>query len=229
MNPSLFAPLPRRKRGLIFTLSGSLLFHGSLIGVAALWPTHSAVEKSTVTVVDFGEPEPPGEHLPPAIPPSDPEAPPPVLKIVEPADNPPPVVEPGVDDMSLATPALRVAASRVPLHPATAAAPSIARGQKRGVSTNRAAVGIPGLGVPGAGMRWVTPKPAYPASLRLAHVQGNGSVRITTDDSGRVVNAAIVQSTGNELLDDNTCRAARSGWSGPPNSSISVPVTYQLQ
>ncbi len=226
---SLFEPSPRRKRGLILTLSGSLLFHGSLIGVAALWPTHPVAEKSTVTVVDFGEPEPPGDLLPPAMPPNEPEAPPPLLKIVEPVDdNPPPPVEPGADEMSLATPAPRVAASRTPSRPAASAAPLTVQAQ-RGVSTNRPAVGTPGTGLSRAGGRWMTPRPAYPAPLRLAHVQGSGTVRITTDASGRVVNAAIVQSTGNALLDDHASRAAKNAWSGPPNATTAVPVTYRLQ
>ncbi len=220
---------PRRKRGLILTLSGSLLFHGSLIGVAALWTTHPVAPISTVTQVDLVDPEPPGELLPPAIPPSEPEAPPPVLKMAEPVDNPPPVFEPGADDMSLATPAPHPVVSRTPSHPMTASTGPRTVLAPGHVSTSGPAGGNSGSGLPGAGTRWNKPKPAYPAPARLAHIQGNGSVRVTTDASGRVVNAAMVQSTGNPLLDDTTCRAARSGWSGPPNSSLTVPVTYQLQ
>ena len=52
---------------------------------------------------------------------------------------------------------------------------------------------------------------------------------MTTDGSGRVVSAIVVQSTGNALLDDNTCRCRAQLWSGPPNSTLSVPITYQMQ
>ncbi len=63
----------------------------------------------------------------------------------------------------------------------------------------------------------------------MARVQGNGTVRVTTDAAGRVVSASVVKSTGNSRLDENTCQAAKSEWSGPPNSTISVPISYQLQ
>ena len=78
-------------------------------------------------------------------------------------------------------------------------------------------------------MRWNVPKPVYPPALRLAHVQGSGSVRVTTDGSGRVVAAVIVRSTGSTVLDDQTCQTAKLRWSGPPDATTTVPITYQLQ
>ena len=64
---------------------------------------------------------------------------------------------------------------------------------------------------------------------RSSRITGSGSVRITTDGSGRVVSATVVQSTGNALLDTNTSSYARTAWSGPPNASTTVPITYQLR
>ena len=108
--------------------------------------------------------------------------------------------------------------------PSTAAASAAPHGQP----------GLPG-GTPGGsaaarvGGPWRTPQPPYPYAMRAARVQGSGSVRITTDGSGRVVNASVTQSTGNALLDANTAQFARTNWSGPPNASITVPITYQMR
>lgn len=230
MNPyASFAPSPRRKRGLILTLAGSLLFHGSLIGVAAFWPTSPAPPVPGPTQIDFVAcPEDPTPPLPPSVLPEQPDPVAPVLNAPEPVDNPPPVVEPDADSMTLATP-IPTPTTRTPSHPASVprANTTVAPGSlPAGASAtgNHAASGHAGQ----TAARWNLPKPVYPPSLRLAHVQGNGSVRVTTDGSGRVVSATIVQSTGNALLDDHTCRAARSDWSGPPNAAISVPITYHL-
>ena len=231
---SLFAPPPRRKRGLVLTLAGSLLFHGSLIGLAALWPTRPAPLPVGPTEVGFYDPQPPGESLTlPAVSPSEPEPVQPELKVAAPVEPPPQPEEPDNDEMSLSTPVPRPAARPVshPAFPTSAVRPTRAQAGPPTVngSTGRAA-GTPSVGHPGGGSSlWNTPKPAYPAPFRLARVQGSGSVRVTTNEAGRVVSATIVQSTGNAQLDDHTCRAAKSNWSGPPNSTISVPITYRLQ
>ena len=226
MKDSLFAPSPNRKRGLILTLAGSLLFHGSLIGVAALWPTRPVAPPLKITEIGLVDPEPPGPQLPPSSQPSEPDPAPPVAKVSEPTDDQPPIVETDPNDLTLSTPVPR-AATRAPSRPSSATSQ---------VRTTHAPgnlpVGGPTSGVsgsPGAGVRWNKPKPVYPPSLRAAHIQGSGSIRVTTDASGHVVSAVITQSTGNALLDDNTCRAAKRDWSGPPNSALSVPVTYRLQ
>ena len=233
MNNSLFAPSPRRKRGLTLTLSGSLLFHGSLVGIAAFWPTHPTEKPPVITIIGIGDlPVSGNEPLPAAPPPpSEPDPAPPVLKASEPVDNLPPTFEPGADDMTLATPVPHPA-MRTPAHPTSASATTRATRRQSSVSVSGPAngpAGSPGSDRPGLGMRWNTPEPPYPAALRLARVRGNGVVRVTTDGSGRVIGTAIVRSTGNALLDDNTCRAARNDWSGPPNATVQVPITYQLQ
>ena len=75
---------------------------------------------------------------------------------------------------------------------------------------------------------WHHSRPPYPAQARMAHIEGSGSVKVTTDASGHVVSAEIVQSVGNGLLDSNTKQYALANWSGPPNSSTVVPITYRL-
>ena len=228
---SLFAPAPRRKRGLILMVAGSLLFHGSLIGVAALWPVHPK-EPAPYITTDLGdEPVPAADPQTPAAPPSEAEPEAPVLKAVEPVEDQPPVVEPSIDDMSQATPTPRPAA-RAASRPNPALSTLHTVRTPGSLSTGGPAsgtAGIAGAGHPGSGVRWNVPRPAYPAALRLAHVQGSGKVRVTTDGAGRVVDAVIVQSTGSFVLDDQTCRTAKLQWSGPANATTTVPITYQLQ
>lgn len=222
---SLFAPPPRRKLGLILTLSGSLLFHGSLVGVAALWPTHqTALEPLPPVDLEPGLPNDPQLPETPAPTGSEPEAP--VMSAVEPTAEQPPVVEPDTDDMTVATPTPRPAVIRT-----TAPRPGMAT-VKANTSTSRVEsnglVGS-GAGAGHTGVRWSVPRPAYPSALRLAHVQGSGSVRVTTNASGQVVSAVIVQSTGSLALDEQTCQTAKTRWSGPPNAATTVPITYQLR
>ncbi len=223
---SLFAPAPRRKRGLILTLSGSLLFHGSLVGVAAFWTTHPTVGKPVITVIS-DDPLLPADLQLPAAPPSEPQPEAPVLTAMEPSDNPPPLIEPGAEDMTLAIATPRPAVRSMSSHPTSASAAPRASQAASGVSTGGLANANPGAGRPG--VRWNVPKPIYPPALRLAHVQGSGSVRVTTDGSGRVVSASMEHSTGSAVLDDQTCQTAKLQWSGPPNSTTTVPITYQLQ
>ena len=228
MQNSLFTPAPRRNGRLVLTLTGSLLFHGSLIGVAAFWPVHPVpAPPPVISVIGDQDGDLPKEPLAP-VDPLPPESDPvqPELKVADPADAPP-VVEPDADNMTVSTP---VPPSKP--HTATRTVPTSVTPRTAQVSGNLSGVGSPS-GATGSGatsgVRWNKPKPVYPAALRLARVQGSGVVRVTTDGSGRVVNAIIVQSTGNAVLDDNTCRSARNFWSGPPNSTLSVPITYQLQ
>ncbi len=87
-------------------------------------------------------------------------------------------------------------------------------------------------GTPGGskiGLGWKTPKPIYPYQARASHVQGSGSVRVSTNASGDVISAVISQSVGSGILDANTVAFARSNWHGPPNSTTTVPITYKLQ
>lgn len=231
MHTSLFAPAPQRKARLILTLAGSLLFHGSLIGVAALWRTSPVADPvHGPTEVSLVEPLPPGETPPlAAAPPSEPEVAQPVFKVSEPLAEPPPTDEPSLEDMKLATPPPARSAARTATRPASTSAQTRAVSVPGSVAAS-GATGNPGTGRPGAaGGRWTTPEPPYPAALRLARVHGNGSVRVTTDGMGRVVSATMAQSTGNALLDDHTCRTAKTLWSGPPNSTVLIPITYRLQ
>ncbi len=165
MNTSQFAPAPRRKGRLVLTLAGSLLFHGSLIGVAALWPTHPVISTPMITVIDD---PPPGVSedkpaLPPEMLPTEPDPVQPEFKLTEPTDDPPPATDPSIDEMSLSTPV-------PPSVPRTAARPATVAATTRPVhaSGTLTTTGSPATGgtagSAGSGVRWNKPKPAYPAA-----------------------------------------------------------------
>lgn len=219
------APAPRNCRAAL-TVAGSVGLHGAIIAVAALWPMRSTAPAKevppTAIFIDepAGDPEPPTleNQLVPAAVPSDP----PPVAADAPVDPPPTPEEPS---MELAVPprpvvktAEKKARSARPVPPGVSAR-----------NTQPAAATVSGAGRPGAVGRWHTPQPLYPYALRAARIAGSGSVRVTTDGSGRVMSASVVQSTGNSLLDENTCVFARHSWTGPPNAAVTVPITYQMR
>ena len=227
------APAPRASRTL-YTIVGSVLLHGSVIAVAALWPVRYAPSAPPPLVTDF-QPAPPESsiQLPPSSPevstatPDDAETLPPLVDTS--TNTPPPSEEPEMTNPAPPKPPSKTVVSKT--RPLRATAAVSAPGQPGTANTGaRNAVGtVDGTGHPGVTGRWNTPQPPYPYAMRAARVQGNGSVRITTDGAGRVVSVSVVQSTGNAVLDANTSQFARSNWSGPPNASVTVPITYQMR
>ena len=229
----LTAP-PLRTSRTVYTIVGSVLLHGSVIAVAALWPVHHAPSElpPQVTIID---PEPPGEtvQLPPSSPEVNTDMPDDAsgLVLVNDTSNdiPPPPEEPSMTEPAPPKPPSKIVVNktrspRVTVPVGTPGQPGTANLGARN------AVGMAaGTGRPGVVGRWNTPQPPYPYAMRAARVQGNGSVRITTDGSGRVVSVGVAQSTGNAVLDANTSQFARANWSGPPNASVTVPITYQLR
>jgi outer membrane biosynthesis protein TonB len=74
---------------------------------------------------------------------------------------------------------------------------------------------------------WRTPKPPYPRAALVAHIQGEGEVRIATDAAGNVKEVAVTRSVA-PILDANTRSFALANWKGPPNSTRTVPVIYRI-
>jgi TonB family protein len=76
-----------------------------------------------------------------------------------------------------------------------------------------------------------TEAPAYPEVAKRWHVQGAGLYRITVDPStGRVVNVAIVKSTGFGVLDASAMRALRA-WRWRPGTKlrqVNIPIRFTL-
>ncbi|HZJ15661.1 MAG TPA: energy transducer TonB [Chthoniobacteraceae bacterium] len=78
------------------------------------------------------------------------------------------------------------------------------------------------------GPGWRTVRPPYPAKAMAARAQGKGVFRISTNRDGRVEKVEIIEKI-HPLLDGYTAGFARAHWTGPPNTTRDVPVSYQLK
>ncbi len=226
------APSPRTSRTL-YTIVGSVLLHGSVIAVAALWPVRYAPPAPPPLVTDF-VPAPPGDPI--QLPPSSPD-----VNTTTPDDDaasdapgryvhqyPAPLRGAGHDNPTPPKPPSKTVVSRTrPLHAGGGwSARSAGHGKHRRAECHRRR---DRHGPPRRGGPMEHAAAAISVRVRAARVQGNGSVRITTDGSGHVVSVSVVRSTGNAVLDANTSQFARSNWSGPPNATVTVPITYQMR
>lgn len=81
-----------------------------------------------------------------------------------------------------------------------------------------------------------SPQPAYPDLARKRGQEGVVSIRCHIDPSGKVINAAIAQSSGFRLLDEAALKSLRQ-WKfvpalkdgAPVAGSLVVPVRFQLR
>jgi TonB family protein len=89
-----------------------------------------------------------------------------------------------------------------------------------------ATTGTPGGQKVGA-TGWITPRGPYPDAAARAHIQGTLLIRVSTDASGRIVEAVVTR-PADPLLDAAARTMARSIWKGPPNSSKTVTVIYKM-
>lgn len=74
------------------------------------------------------------------------------------------------------------------------------------------------------------PKPEYPYEARRQRISGNGIVAVEVDyETGLVKTATMKKSTGSELLDDATLRAARR-WRFQPAAvkRLEIPVSFAI-
>jgi Gram-negative bacterial TonB protein C-terminal len=78
------------------------------------------------------------------------------------------------------------------------------------------------------GPGWRMPRPPYPAKAIAAHAEGKGVIRISTNRDGRVEKVEIIKKI-HPLLDEHTSAFALAHWTGPPNTTRDVPVTYALK
>jgi protein TonB len=227
---------PYRRWRIILAVAGAVLIHASVVGIGAIWPVRRTPSARDVIgnldpfkgAEDFlGESAPAAPSVPiaapdvsvVAVPPDDAVATEPLLPDPELAESPTPAPSP-VRDLKPG----RARSSRT--RPA-ANAPSlkaVSQGAARGGSATGANASSPRRGING----WRTPKPPYPYEARAARFQGSGRILVSTDDSGAVTSATIQQSVGSAILDSNTVSFARGNWHGPPNSSTTVAITYQL-
>ena len=75
---------------------------------------------------------------------------------------------------------------------------------------------------------WSTPKPVYPFQARRQHLQGSGGVRVTTNSIGRVISAEMQPGIA-PMLDAAAVSHALLAWSGPPNCTRVVQITFVLE
>ncbi len=206
--PSLFRRRPIRRGWLVLMLMGSLLVHGALVGLGHyFWQPISQPLEIPTTDVD----------LAPQL--GDPD----VRELVVPMDAPTPP-----PDMPTPPPKPKTEVKKYAFTPAPANAkrgPVAVAGVVGGNPNGTKATGVPG----GAKVGWFIPKPPYPAQARAAHIQGDTTVSITTDGSGRVASVEVTKSAGNAILDFNTKSYVRDNWKGPPNSTKSTTFSYVMQ
>jgi protein TonB len=72
------------------------------------------------------------------------------------------------------------------------------------------------------------PLPKYPYAMSTRGIGGRGIVEVSIDvKTGQVTNARMVQSTGQELLDEATLKAFRQ-WRFKPGtvSKVRIPIAF---
>ena len=238
MPDSLFTPRPARRGRVTLTLVGSLLFHGGLVGVAALWPqsVSSKTDVPTIEILDPGMEETPGEKVPmmqvvePSTPTLEDQVTPPVEvnPVVETVPTPSEEVDMATPEM---TPPRKQSTNKLTARAASTAVPAGVRHGAENISGQPD--GVPGVspvsGAKVAAAGWVTPRPAYPRVATLARPTGTTRVRCTTNALGEVVSVTVVASAGSSVLDNYTTSFVRTHWKGPPNASREVEFLYQLK
>ena len=227
---SLFARhVPKRGR-IAVMLVGSLVIHGGLVGIGALF-RQPQPDKVDVSWVPPGDGDPTAPSLPPEIAPPVDANPEPTAtpNVIEPDVYAPPVP---ADVQNFAEPPDPTPRQRHATTKPTAAVR--ANNAIRSTSTSA----VPGSGtasVPGGNLAsgttaapWVMPHPPYPASLHSASAV-SVTVRITTDAAGRIADVVVARSTGNAALDMYTISRVRGTWHGPANASRTTEFVYQLR
>ena len=74
-------------------------------------------------------------------------------------------------------------------------------------------------------------RPPYPAQARVSGAQGNGVLKVSFDESGKVLSAEMAPSTGSKILDSNTVNYVRARWrsSGGEKVTTTIPFAYHLR
>lgn len=226
---SLFARQAPKRQGVLLMVAGSLVFHGGLVGIGALFvpaPSKEPVVVDWIPMDEGGNPTPVSVVEPPqqievnTEPTATPD-------VAEPTADTPPLV----DDPVFAEPFTPAPHQRVVVRTAAAPRNSMSRpfSQVPGVVVSTAS-NAPGMGlgssIPSA---WTMPHPPYPSRLHGAPATGVTTVRITTDAAGRITDVVIVQSAGNPVLDAHTVSYVRANWRGPANASRTTQFVYQLR
>ena len=225
---SLFArPHPKRGR-VVLMLGASLLLHGGIVGIGALWTQPDPAPHSVDIDLGFDTPssgvpvevkidQPPSSDTPEptTTPPTDTKADPTPPEDTDAPDFAPPRAQtppPQRSVSSRAAPAVHSTGASSTSH------------SLPGQQTN----GAPGGAPAGIVQPWVMPHPPFLQAAHLSSIAAT-TVRITTDAAGRVSSAILVKSTGNPVLDNHTVNYVRANWHGPANASRTTEFVYQLK
>lgn len=229
---SLFVRQAPKKGRVGLMLAASLLFHGGIVGIAALWlqpdPEEHTVIIGELIPVEEGKPAP---WSPPATPEVSeiPDATTPTPPDAESIPTPPVLTQdPEMEETVKPTPVPRRSLSVRPAMPTRVTGPQTTSHS----TTNQPGSGVPGnanAGPAGAVGVWSMPHPPYPPGLLASHATGATTVQITTDASGRVSNVVILKSAGNPVFDNQTENYVRTHWHGPPNASRTTQFIYQIR
>jgi protein TonB len=217
-------PLAASIAGHICVLALLILFAGQVSRLSVPEPTRG-IEIIMAPSEPISEPPPVAER-PPILEPPPPPTPPPVVEPPPPESPPPPVRKPAVK------PPVRQPARQ----PLPAAAPPPAPAQTAAVPRAVA----PPSPVVSASYRallsaWLESHKHYPDSARERGEEGRAVLRFRIDRSGRLLNYAVVQSTGHPDLDAAIDQMMR-GASLPPfpaamtatDIEVTVPVNFAL-
>lgn len=182
---------------------GSVVLVHAAIGAALLSGLAVKFTPKTITIIE-------GENIPIDPPPPPDEPPPPEVKVERPPTTPPinapvPLVRRPVETPIDTTPVIYPLAPYTPpvietgppasIEPLAAPPVSLARGAQ----------------VRGDQGGWF-PQDSYPAAARRAGAEGRVSVSVDVGATGRVLACRVVGSSGNDDLDQATCRlATRNG------------------
>lgn len=75
---------------------------------------------------------------------------------------------------------------------------------------------------------WGNALPPYPEEARRRGWEGNIKLRLSIDGRGQVARVEVLESTGYEILDEESIRVAK-GWRVPENLvSLIVPMEFRL-
>ena len=140
-----------------------------------------------------------------------------------------PISRPDVDDSS---PPEQPAATDQDFYEEKATIPTRPR-KKQPVTTVRSSSAGMTAGTRGGSVKALTlyaPKPNYPYEARRSGITGSGIAQLTVNSAaGNVLDARMVRTTGNSILDNATLETLRR-WRFKPGiaSNVDVPITYEL-
>jgi TonB family protein len=72
--------------------------------------------------------------------------------------------------------------------------------------------------------------PPYPSEARQNRIEGSGIIKVSFDETGKVVSATMSKSTGSDILDKSTVKYVTDTWHVDIGRKYTtfIPITYRL-